>query len=92
MKTCSNCGAVINDNDKYCPECGTLAQEKWYEILLWGLIGFFIPFAGLIVYFLKRGHAPKSAKASLTGFIIMIVLYALWFILIFAAGMALHIG
>ena len=43
----------------------------------WGVLGFFIPLVGLILFFVWKNDYPKRAKASIIGLIIRIILNAL---------------
>ena len=44
---------------------------------LFGLLGFFVPIVGIILFALWRVDRPQRAKAALTGAIISIVVYVL---------------
>lgn len=73
---CSNCGNKINDNEKFCPYCGaeqtgnskspahTVSSDDTGSIG-WGLLGFFIPIVGIILYCVWRNEKPLNAKISL---------------------------
>jgi uncharacterized membrane protein YvbJ len=85
---CKNCGTQIDDNQKFCPACGAPAVEQQTAQPAetqpaaandkggfgYGLLGFFVPLAGLILYFVWKNEKPKSAKACLTGFLVQICL------------------
>ncbi|MBP3255448.1 MAG: hypothetical protein J6M60_07360 [Clostridia bacterium] len=40
---------------------------------VWGILGFFIPLAGLILFFVWKKDKPQRAKAAIIGFIIYII-------------------
>ena len=59
--------------------------------ILWGLLGFFVPIVGLILFFVWKKDKPKRAKAAIIGFIIYIILMVLVVVanlIIFALVMA----
>ena len=84
---CSNCGNKINDNERFCPYCGaeqnrvtsspvnTVSNDDTGSIG-WGLLGFFIPIVGIILYCVWRNEKPLNAKISLKGAIISFILEA----------------
>lgn len=93
---CSNCGNKINDNERYCPYCG-VEQKSTSNVstsnddtgsIGWGVLGFFIPLVGIILYCVWRNEKPLNAKVSLKGAIISIIAYVVlivvYFICIFA--------
>ena len=81
---CSNCGNKINDNEKFCPYCGaeqtgnskspahTVSSDDTGSIG-WGLLCFFIPIVGIILYFVWKNEKPLNAKIALKGAIISYV-------------------
>ena len=42
--------------------------------ILWGILGFFVPVVGIILFFVWKKEQPKRAKAAIIGFIIHAVL------------------
>jgi len=44
----------------------------------WAVLGFFIPLAGLILFFVWKNDRPKSAKMALIGFLVSIAASVLW--------------
>ena len=81
---CKYCGRIIDDDSKYCVNCGNNtnndnlgthpvdAPNKVFVIL-----GFFIPIIGLILYLVYESKQPQKAKSAgkgaLIGFITRIV-------------------
>ena len=48
---------------------------------LWGLLGFCIPIAGLILFFVWKESKPKSAKAAGIGALVSVVIAVIYYIL-----------
>lgn len=93
MRRCKNCGSLIGEGQKYCDVCSTpVPEEKWYEYILWFIIGFVVPLAGIVIYIMKREYAPKAAKAALIGFIAAMAMLLFWYIGLFVIGMLISIG
>ncbi|MGS0971700.1 MAG: zinc-ribbon domain-containing protein [Candidatus Izemoplasmataceae bacterium] len=80
---CRKCGQPLEEDYKVCPICGTKVYDEYqtnhavndmpdqYE-LLWGVLGFFFPLVGLILYLLWQEQKPLVAKyiglGALIGF------------------------
>ena len=98
MKFCTQCGSEINDNAIICVKCGCNApgaavipstQIYQQDSPSTGLavLGFFLPFVGIIMFFVHKKTAPKKALSCATGvfintivnFVMTIVLYILYF-------------
>lgn len=84
MKFCSKCGNQINDDAVVCLNCGCAVEhisEDKSNIGL-GILGFFFPLAGLIIYIVLNDKTPLKAKSAgkgaLIGFIIKVVVCILW--------------
>ena len=109
MAYCKNCGAQVDPEAYVCVKCGCLvndapAKSSSSDIpaILWGLIGYFVPVAGLILWLLWKAERPKDAKAAGLGALInaifaAIVIIAYLFIYFFMlfvmfGGMALSSG
>ena len=102
MKFCTQCGSEINDNAVICVKCGcnapgaVIPSNQIYEqdgpSTGLAVLGFFIPFVGIIMFFVHKKNAPKKALSSATGVFIntivnlvaTIVFYILYFT-VFAA-------
>lgn len=84
---CKNCGQKIDEEMIYCPYCGVnttidnSANISDAPSVGFGLLGFFIPLVGLILYLVYEGKQPKRAKSAgkgaLIGFILKIVISAI---------------
>ena len=79
MAYCKNCGANIDDKAVVCPSCGAtqdkpqqVAEEK--NVFLWGVVGFFVPIAGLVLYLMWKDTKPQSAKKAGMGALISVVI------------------
>ena len=95
---CKHCGKEINDDVMFCPNCGEKQQEDTVTEngcekctkcdktdtggFWWGLLGFFIPFAGLILYLVWKDEKPKTASAVATGAIIAVGAWFLYYLFI----------
>jgi uncharacterized membrane protein YdjX (TVP38/TMEM64 family) len=56
---------------------------------LWGLLGFCVPVAGLILYLVWQTERPLSAKAAGKGALISVILYVIFVIIYIIAMIAL---
>lgn len=91
MSRCNSCGAEVNQNQDFCPNCGASlrAQPTYVQQqpanpadtggFGWGLLGFCIPLVGLILFLVWKQEKPLTAKAlgigALIGFIINVISY-----------------
>ncbi|HPO53701.1 MAG: zinc ribbon domain-containing protein [Clostridiales bacterium] len=78
MKYCTNCGTLINDEDLYCRHCGyKVSGEKAARDTgnpLWGLLGFFFPIVGLILFLVWRDDRPKDSKSAGIGALVSLIM------------------
>ncbi|MFP4286703.1 MAG: zinc ribbon domain-containing protein [Candidatus Izemoplasmataceae bacterium] len=101
MKICRNCGAELNDLQTRCPDCNEfyVKPENYTNRtyvpndeggFLWGLLGFCIPVAGLVLYLVWKDERPETAKACGIGALVNVVggviIYILFFFLVFILG------
>ena len=81
---CKYCGRIIDDDSKYCVNCGNNMNNDNSGIVSgdepskgFAILGFFIPIIGLILYLIYERKQPKKAKSAgkgaLIGFITKIV-------------------
>ena len=88
MKYCSNCGKELIDEAVVCTGCGVqqtpVGSLKDKGGFGWGLLGFLVPIAGLLLYLLWQNTHPKNAKAAGKG--------ALWYVIISAILVVLYIS
>ncbi|MDE6195385.1 MAG: zinc ribbon domain-containing protein [Erysipelotrichaceae bacterium] len=83
---CQNCGTEISEQASFCSNCGAAqhtptatasAAINEENTVGWGVLGFFVPLLGLILYLIWIDTRPKASKSSgigaLIGFIASIV-------------------
>lgn len=78
---CTNCGSKLNEGADVCVNCGKYVNKKPEVVdeggFIWGLVGFCVPFVGLILFCTWKNSKPKSAKnagiGALIGFVINLV-------------------
>jgi uncharacterized paraquat-inducible protein A len=102
MAYCPNCGATIHDEAVRCVHCNTNIYQPKTAIgssirdeggFLWGLLGFAVPIAGLIIYLLWKEDHPLNAKAAGTGALVyvglMVAVFLVYILMvIFIIGVA----
>jgi len=80
MAYCPNCGESVRDDQDVCLACGTeLKEKKKVSVengsqIGWGILGFLIPLAGLILFLIWRDTKPDASKAAGIGAIIGFIL------------------
>ena len=96
---CKACGKEINDNAYVCVHCGVKVGEDSQNpidsgSIGWGVLGFFIPLVGLILWLLWKPTQPKNAKmagmGALIGFIVNIVITIIYVVLMFSIAASLY--
>ena len=77
---CNNCGKLVDDQSQYCSNCGAQIhrQDKTRKSsdnndLAFGILGFFIPIAGLILYLVYEKDNPERAKCAGKGALIGVI-------------------
>lgn len=82
---CTNCGKQLDDNAVICSQCGVPTKNYNKPVqeaddstgCMFGLLCFFMPIAGLILYLVWKDSKPVSArfcaKWGLIGFILEII-------------------
>lgn len=102
-KFCKNCGAELKEGQQVCLNCGALVEEEKKNndstakasitdsgSAGWGVLGFFIPLAGLILYCMWKNTLPNNAKkaglGALIGFIVNVVVGIIYGIIIGVAA------
>lgn len=90
MNYCSNCGNKVDNEAYVCPKCGVLLKQTHVNSFDtgsfgYGILGFFFPLVGLILYLCWKDERPSSAriagKGALISVIINVVLCFIAFIL-----------
>ena len=82
---CFNCGKELDDNAVVCPNCG-VPQKKTNDkdgegvllYFLYGLLGFFVPTAGIVLYLVWSNDKDKThvfaAKSAAIGTLLAVVI------------------
>lgn len=97
MKYCPYCGSVNNNiNGNFCENCGGVLKDykvqsnnnsnnqiKEEGSFGWGVLGFLIPLAGLVIFLVWNNEKPKSAKSAGLGALIRVILSIILVIVIF---------
>lgn len=94
---CRNCGKEIADNAYVCPNCGVLTQagqedqkaaspsEDSGSKAGWGILSFFIPIVGLILFCVWRTERPQTSKTcgicALVSFLLSVVAVILYIVI-----------
>jgi len=83
---CKNCGNEVEDNAYVCPKCGAkMKQDEEPSVskdsgskIGWGILSWFIPLVGLILFCVWKNDRPQTAKVcglcALISFVLNIVL------------------
>lgn len=82
MKYCSHCGTELEDEAVVCVKCGCSAGASKNKVLedpnestlLYGVLGFFVPLAGLILFLLWNESYPRRAKTAGKGALISVII------------------
>lgn len=89
MPFCRNCGNQIDEGAAVCVKCGCATEKmnenKAAEIpdFIWGILGFFVPIAGLILWILWKDEKPSAAKGAGIGALISTAVSVLFVIIYF---------
>ena len=92
MKFCSKCGKELNDEAAICLNCGCAQEgvrpkENDSKSFGFGVLGFFFPLVGLILWLIWRDEAPLRARSvglgALIGAISSVAIYLLYFFVFF---------
>jgi drug/metabolite transporter (DMT)-like permease len=72
---CQKCGSKIESGSSFCTECGNQINNIEHKVnsessFGWGVLGFFVPIAGLILYLTWNKNRPEDAKAAGIGALI----------------------
>lgn len=98
MAFCQHCGGEVHSDAAICVHCGrTLQQVQQPSTLssiqdeggfLWGLLGFLVPVAGLVIYLIWKQERPNNARAAGIGALVNVGIGIAFFILyiIFIVG------
>ena len=83
---CENCGAVLNNNNNKNNNYPTnndsidpLFKDEY--AFLWGILGFFVPIAGLVLFVVWNKEKKKVAKSAGIGALIRVILMVIVFVI-----------
>ena len=87
---CTKCGQEILDEAVMCVHCGCptsamakTRQEDDSSSIGFGILGFFVPMVGLILYLIWQNEYPLRAKSAGKGALISTILTVVFFVLYF---------
>ena len=95
MNYCTNCGHKVDSNAYVCIHCGIKLESNVSNQLSntddkggigWGILGFFVPMAGLVLYLVWKNEKPNSAKSAGVGALTYLVVYIAIMIIAFIFG------
>ena len=79
---CKNCGKEIGDS-RFCPYCGAENptelitahpyEKKEEKTFGWGILGYFFPIVGLILFLVWREDRPKAAESAGVGALFSVI-------------------
>ncbi|MDD3831395.1 MAG: zinc ribbon domain-containing protein [Clostridia bacterium] len=75
---CKKCGTQVDDNVQFCPSCGASLTQSTTHVQEtgnkgWGVLGFFFPLVGLILYLVWRDDRPMDSKFAGKGALIGVI-------------------
>ncbi len=102
MAYCTKCGAQLQDNASFCASCGEAVGSEINKLKTiptdegptfgWGVLGFFIPLVGLILYLVWMKDYPKRSKSAGIGALVSVAsavalyIFAIILMVVFAIG------
>ncbi len=87
MNYCPNCGEKVDNNAYVCVRCGFKLRSDNVEnsndngSIAWGILGFLVPIAGIIIYFIMKKDNPKNSKMAIRGSLINLCLNFVLFVI-----------
>ena len=78
---CTQCGAKAELSANFCPKCGRSLEipkkpKEDKKSVGWGILGFFIPLLGALLYFMWRKESPLKAKSVGIGALVALCIAA----------------
>ncbi len=95
---CFNCGAELNKQGQQSQQPGQYyqkpsnTQSQDTGSLGWGILGFCIPLAGLILWIVWKADRPRDAKSAGVGALISVLITAFMYIIYFILLVSLLSG
>lgn len=93
MKYCKNCTSELDDQAVVCPKCGVAQENITTPSQVvdnggfgWGLLGFCIPLAGLILFLVWKDTKPKTSKSAGMGALISVIIGVVFYVAMIALG------
>lgn len=90
MAYCRKCGAVIDDQAAFCPNCGVQQNEivttnKIHDSgsIGWAILAFLIPPVGFILWLAWMDVKPRCSRMCGRGLLTLIALIVLSFVFMF---------
>ncbi len=93
---CSKCGTKLEKGAEFCSECGASLKSDEVKVTEnqssgssfgWGVLGFFVPLAGLILFIMWRKERSNDSKAAgigaLISTILSIIIYIIYIVFLF---------
>lgn len=93
---CLNCGVPIEgnqvDKNEVVNENNNVTNKNDKGGFLWGLLGFFVPLVGLILFLVWRESKPKTAKSVGKGALVNVILGVILMVITIVASMIMIAG
>ena len=94
---CEKCGSKNEMTSEFCTNCGNKLNKEFSNTTIinseeekntfgWGVLGFFVPIAGLILFIIWKKDRPKASKSAGIGALVSVVARVLSSILIILIG------
>ena len=86
MHYCPNCGREVDPNAYVCLNCGFKLKDNGYDDsgnIGWGILGYFVPLAGLVLFIALKDTKPRTAKMAGKGALISVIVHTILSILFF---------
>ncbi len=84
---CIKCNTELMEGSKYCTNCGNKVDSSSGVSFLWGILGFFIPIVGLILFLVWKDTNKSDSKAAgigaLVGFLLKLMVIIVMLVIIF---------
>lgn len=104
MAFCQHCGGEVHKDAVVCVHCGRTIQQLHHSStlssiqdeggFLWGLLGFLVPVAGLVIYLIWKDERPNNARSAGIGALVNVGIGIAVFLIyiIFLIGLIIATG